>query len=169
MREVTTYFALLCLIGAVAAPIFALALLVTGDSRPAVDGESTPAGEAVKLIRPTSLWAQPADVDITGITCTASEFGGTAKTSLPLGDAPGDPSVSNDRGSFRYLTSTSRADFEVGSVDCAGPGLESVTAARDVGAVKKQAAMTFLVATPILCVIGFGLRRAGFVLKPRSA
>lgn len=166
MRRVTAYFGLSCLIAALFAPIFGVLLLVKGGHDPAINGESQKAGEAITMIRPTSLWAQPAEVNVETITCVASEFGGTKSTTLPVGDAPeGRSRVTNSRGEFRYLTSTSRAGFEVGSVTCTGSGLSSVTTATDSAAIGKSAAIMLFVATPLLAIVGFVIRRAGFVLR----
>lgn len=166
MRQVTACFGLSCLIAAVFAPIFGVLLLVKGGHDPAITGESQATGAAITMIRPTTLWAQPAEVDVDTVTCVASEFGGTKSATLPVGDAPeGRLTVTNSRGEFRFLTNTSRAGFEVGSVTCTGTGLSSVTTATDSAAIGKSAAILLLVATPMLAVVGFVIRRAGFVLR----
>ena len=97
MRQVTAYFGLSCLIAAVLAPVFGVLLLVKGGSDPAINGVSGKVGEAIAMIRPTSLWAQPAELNDKSITCVASEFGGTKDATLRVGDAPASSCEKSER------------------------------------------------------------------------
>ena len=163
MRQVTALFGLVCLAGALLAPILGIVLLVTGGGGPAFSDETHEPGQEIRLVRPTTVWAQPASVDVSAVTCTASEFGGTGSAKLQVGKPSSGPSiVDRSTGDVRFLTTTSRADFSVGTVSCTGGGITAILTARDSGAVHKQAGIAFLVATPILLAIGLGVRRAGF-------
>jgi hypothetical protein len=166
MRRVTALFGLLCLAGSVLAAAFAVFLLATNGSGPTFSGEESPTGQSVRLVRPTTLWAKPSTVDLSSVTCTAEELGGPKTVRLPLGHAPdGKATVTNSaHGTLRYLTRTSKAGFTVGSVTCTGTNLSAIVTARDSGAIHHAAGVAFLVAVPILLLLGLGIRRAGFRL-----
>jgi hypothetical protein len=163
MRQVTALFGVVCLVGSLLAAVFAVFLLTTDGSGP-VFGSESPAGESVTLIRPTTLWAKPASVELSAVTCTADELDGTRKVRLPLGNPPdGKATVDSSRhGTLRYLTRTSAAGFTVGSVTCNGSGLSAIVTARDSRAIHHHTGLGLLVGVPILLLLGLGIRRAGF-------
>lgn len=171
MRRVTALFGLVCLAGSVLAAAFAVFLLTTGGSGPTFGREESPAGQIVRLVRPTTLWAKPATVELSSITCTAVELGGTKTARLALGHAPDGEATatSSAHGQLRYLTRTSTAGFTVGSVTCAGLGLSAIVTARDSGEIHHAAGVAFLVAVPVLLLVGVGIRRAGFRLDSATS
>ena len=164
MRRITALFGLVCLAGSLLAAVFAVFLLTTGGSGPTFSSDETPAGQSVRLVRPTTLWAKPSSVELSAVTCTAEELDGTRSARLPLGHAPdGKATVtSSGHGTLRYLTRTSTAGFTVGSVTCTGADLTAIVTARDSSAIHHSAGVGFLVAVPILLLLGLGIRRAGF-------
>lgn len=164
MRQVAGLFGLVCLVGGVVAPFLGIALLVMGGSGPSFSSQVHAAGQSIRIVKPTTLWAKPASVDVSSITCTADEFGGSERTVLTPGGASDGRSTatSSQHGSLRYVASTTAAGFSVGSVTCTGPGLTAIVTARDSGTIGKHAGIAFLVAAPILLTLGVGIRRAGF-------
>lgn len=164
MRRVTALFGVVCLAGSLLAAAFAVFMLTTNGSGPVFSHDETPAGQSVRLVRPTALWAKPSSVDLSAVTCTAEELAGTKTARLPLGHAPDakDIVTSSGHGALRYLTRTSAAGFTVGSVTCTGSDLSAIVTARDSRAIHHRAGVTFLVAVPILLLLSLGIRRAGF-------
>lgn len=171
MRQVTALFGLVCLAGSVLAAAFAVFLLTTDGSGPTFSSEESPAGQSVRLVRPTTLWAKPSTVDLASVTCRVQELGGTRTAHLPLGHAPDGQSTvrSSAHGTLRYLTRTSKAGFTVGSVTCTGSNLSAIVTARDSREIHRAAGVAFVVATPILLVLGLGIRRAGFRLDSSAS
>src|SRR4051812_31013254 len=171
MRRVTALFGLVCLAGSVLAAAFAVFLLTTHGSGRTLSSEEVPAGRSVRLVRPTTVWAKPATVDLSSVSCTAEELGGTKAARLPLGHAPDGKgtATSSAHGTLRYLTRTSAAGFTVGSVTCTGPNLSAIVTARDAREIRHDAGIAFLVAVPILLLLGLGIRRAGFRLDSATS
>jgi hypothetical protein len=108
-----------------------------------------------------ALWGQPADVDLTQVTCTWVGGGGTGGE-LEVGPVEGRPERVTDTlgaGDFRWLTTTAQ-EFVPRSATCSGGGLTLLGATVDPGTgAGSSAGVFFVLLAPVMLGLGLLARR----------
>ncbi|MCL3859927.1 hypothetical protein [Actinotalea sp. K2] len=140
-------------------------LFPSGAARASVVETTATPGTAIDVVggtRGMALWGQPADVDLSTVTCRwtgAGDSGGE----LPVGPRDDRPEVITDSlGSGDYVWLTTTADtFGVRSATCTAHGLTALGATPDPGTgAGTGAGVFFVVLAPVLLGLGLLARRA---------
>lgn len=167
-KRTLALFGLVCLVGAVLTPWLAWQVHARDSAAPRPGSTLHAAGSVIgdpALLSGAELWAEPATIDRSAITCQSNLRKRGTLTAHDLGaDRARHRTVTVDGTEVRYLTSADGLT----QIRCEGPGLTGIRLSEGTAATGGNgAAVAVLLAAPILAIVGLAIRRTGYRVSGR--